>query len=165
MSAKKKSNKAKKAIDAASKKLKEEEQFYVGVKDYKDVRKKILESEKNALIMLQGFQKNIIMKEQRMMLENELKKVIQDLTKGISDFEATMPRVPKQFEEHHEPENKPEAPKEIPKEKPLSKEFGITSHDNVPELDEEKMKKFDSELVRIKDALENIDDKLRDLEN
>lgn len=138
------------------------EPFYVGVGNYKPLRRKILEAEKNALIMLQAFQKNVIMKEQRMMLEAELKKAIQDLTKGIADFENTLPRMPEKFRQQKKQESEEKQPK---KEKPLSEALGVTSKYKVPEIGKEKMQQFDSELDRIRGNLENIDEKLRNLEH
>lgn len=83
--------------------------FYVGLLDSEHMQRELLEARKNALILLKRFQKAVLLREQRLYLEGEIRSAIKDLSSEIHEVMASFPDLPP--EEIKKPEPKKPAPK------------------------------------------------------
>ncbi|MFT4309609.1 MAG: hypothetical protein ACMXYL_03925, partial [Candidatus Woesearchaeota archaeon] len=124
----KKKNVAKKkpARKASRKKMpsrkKHHTSLYAGIYDKEEVRKSLLEAMKETIIILQRYQKIAVMREQRIILEEEMKKIFSGMSENLSDFRSTLPELPKQEKPKRERIRLPKPIKFVP-EKPDLKEI------------------------------------------
>lgn len=112
--------------------------FYVGLLESESMQRELLESRKNALVLLKRIEKALLLREQRMYLEGELKGAVSQLSDEI----------------HRVVEHLPELPKEKPKEAPKPK---VEAPKSAPKPEPKQMSEIDRKLAE-------IDKRLADLE-
>ena len=95
-----------------SKKQDSANEFYVGLLESELMQRELLEARKNALVVLKRIEKAVLLREQRMYIEAELRSVVGTLSEEISKVMSQLPDMPV------EKPKKAEAPKAEKKEEP-----------------------------------------------
>ena len=90
-------------------------EFYVGLLESESMQRELLEARKNALVLLKRIEKAILLREQRLYLEGELRGVISTLSDEISKVMGNLPDLPA------EKPKKVEMPKAPVKQAPVRK--------------------------------------------
>lgn len=117
----------------------EEQQFYVGLMDSERTQRELLEAKKNALILLKRFEKAMLLREQRLYLEGELRSAIGELSDEIHGVMSSFPDLP--------PEEPP-APKPKPKQKQKQVEKAPKPEGKMSELDR-KLAEIDKRISQL----------------
>ena len=69
--------------------------LYAGLYDKDIIRKSLLEAMKETIILLQRYQKIAVMREQRIILEEQMRKLLTGMSANLNDFKTTLPPLPK----------------------------------------------------------------------
>lgn len=91
-------------------------ELYVGLIESEAMQRELLEARKNALVLLKRFEKLVLLREQRLYVEGELKSSILELSKQIDGVMSSLPELP--AEKQAAPRAAKSAPKSAPKPGP-----------------------------------------------
>lgn len=94
---------------AAAKPSKERE-LYVGLLESESMQRELLEARKNALVLLKRMEKLVLLREQRLYVEGELRSAILALASQIHGVMASLPELPAEHEAKASAKAKPAAP-------------------------------------------------------
>jgi hypothetical protein len=131
--------------------------LYAGLYDKDAVRKSLLEAMKETIILLQRYQKVAVMREQRIILEEQMRKLLSGMSSNLSDFKTTLPPLPRV-----------EKPKAQKAKKKSTMKAELQEVDRLLEMQAKNKPVFGGlghEFDDLGKQLQNIDAKLRELEN
>jgi hypothetical protein len=87
---------SKKSAKASAAKHDSAKELYVGLIESEPMRRDLLETRKDALILLKRVEKTLLMREQRIYLEGELRKAVAQLSDEIDSVMSDLPELPKE---------------------------------------------------------------------
>jgi len=130
--------------------------LYAGLYDKDIIRKSLLEAMKETIILLQRYQKIAVMREQRIILEEQMRKLLSGMSANLNDFKTTLPPLPRV-----------EKPKTIKTKKDNSIRTELQEVDKLLEMqtrNKSMLGGLGHEFDDLGKQLEDIDVKLRELE-
>ena len=139
---------------------KRNEVLYVGLPSPIELRRTILEATKDAVEMLQKYEKFRAVREEKITTVNQLQEQIREVTKLVNKLKSEMPKVDIRIKMHQEEEmieNEIIASKEAEKEKKAKK---ISKKKKVVKKEPVKRAKELSELEKLEAELSHIEQKL-----
>ena len=107
----------KKRAKRKTKKHDVEQEFYVGLLESESIQRELLEARRSALILIKRLEKALLMREQRIYLEGELRDAIAALSSEIERVMKSLPELPASELRRSAPPvpmPKPAAPKRSP---------------------------------------------------
>jgi hypothetical protein len=114
-------------------------EFYVGLLESESMQRELLEARKNALVLLKRLEKAILIREQRLYLEGELRSAISTLSDEIGKVMSNLPDLPAE-------RPKPNKPKPADKDEPSAK----------PKPEPKQLSELDRKLAEIDKRLSDL---------
>jgi len=136
---------------------KKEEALYVGVQSPIELRKVILEATRDAVEMLQNYEKFRAVKEEKVKTVAQLQDQIKELARLINKLKLELPKIDVRIKLHKE-EEMIEAEKRVAKEAGKPKKKTVKSKEAVPKRTKElsELEKLEAELTNIEQRLGKV---------